>query len=125
MIFVDKNPEESAADAGALPDPSQWEHRIIQNIVWSRHRGYVADTVIIGDEESNDSETYFIDLVLLQMIRDSPHNTRKIKSKLIANNRNTPQPVARHADSENDDDNSDSQTACDTVCEARGVTASI
>jgi len=82
MAFVDKNPEEDDPDAEPLPDPTKWEHRRIQNVVWGRRAGWVVDTVIIGDD-SGDTETYYIDSFLLRMIRDSTANSRRIKSKIV------------------------------------------
>ena len=81
MSFVNRNPESDDPDAPPLPDQSKWEHRRIQNVVWSRRIGWVVDTVIIGDD-SGDSQTYFIDALLHRMIRDSPANSRQIKSKI-------------------------------------------
>ena len=83
MSLVDKNPsEEDDTDVPPLADPTKWEHRRIQNVVWGRRVGWVVDTVIIGDD-SGDTETYYIDEFLLRMIRDSTANSRRIKSKIV------------------------------------------
>ena len=101
MCFVDKNPEEPDPDVPPLADPSRWEHRQIVNVVWARRLGHVVDSQIINDDGRGESETYVIDEVLLKMIRDSPHNTRKIKSK-ITNNNTVAQPVNRTNDHDSD-----------------------
>ena len=82
MVFVDKNPEADEADAEILEDASLWEHRRVINIVWSRRLGYVADTMLIGDTSDDNCERYIIDTTLIEMIRASPHNTRRMKSML-------------------------------------------
>ena len=82
MAFVDKNPEADEADAEILEDASLWEHRRVINIVWSRRLGYVADTMLIGDTSDDNCERYIIDTTLIEMIRASPHNTRRMKSML-------------------------------------------
>ena len=99
MVFVDKNPEADEADAEILEDESQWEHRRIINIVWSRRKGYVADTMLIGDTSEDTCERYYIDNTLIEMIRASPHNTRRMKSLLNANN---PNPTATQPDPNTD-----------------------
>ena len=109
MCFVDKNPEEPSGGAEPLEDTSKWEHRIIQNVVWSRHTGHVVDTVLINGSDGDDSETYFIDEVLLQMIRDSPHNQRRIKSKIVdppSNDINGQPTESEQAGSDSDSDSS-------------------
>ena len=79
MKFVDKNPEGDAEDDD-LEDESDWEHREIKNIVWWRHQGYSVETHLYGDPESQSIERYLINSTLHKMIRDSPHNKRRISS---------------------------------------------
>lgn len=81
MKFVDKNPE-GDADDDDLEDDSGWEHRVIKNIVWWRHQGYSVETHLYGDPESQSIERYLINSTLHKMIRDSPHNTRQIISRV-------------------------------------------
>ena len=103
MTFVDKNPDADDEDAPPLEDETKWEHRLVQNIVWGRRVGWTVESVII-DDTSGVVETYVIDNLLLRMIRDSPHNTRQIKSLVGA----TPAPT--QPDSSNkSDSNSDSE----------------
>lgn len=109
MCFVDKNPEEPSGGAEPLEDTSKWEHRIIQNVVWSRRTGHVVDTVLINGSDGDDSKTYFIDEVLLQMIRDSPHNQRQIKRKIVdppPNDINGQPTESEQAGSDSDSDSS-------------------
>ena len=102
--------EEPDPDAGPLADPSKWEHRKIQNVVWARRQGHVVDTVIIDhDDDGETTEDYVIDETLMQMIRASPHNTRQIKSKVI--NPNSTSAVAESSDAseQSDSDNGSAQ----------------
>ena len=85
MAFVDKNPEADDEDAPPLEDQTKWEHRHIQNVVCV---DWTVESVIIGDD-SGAVETYVIDKLLLRMIRESPNNTRQIKSKIVT----TPDPT--------------------------------
>ena len=83
MHFVDKNPD-GDVDAPPLEDETQWEHRVITNVVWFRRHGFAVETAIRGvsvDDQSH--ERYFINENLLQMIRDSPHNTKVMASLLV------------------------------------------
>ena len=86
MCFLDKDPED---DGGDTSDESVWEHRVIQNVVWGRRLGHVVDTVIISTNDDPPdqvtAQTYQINAALLSMIRDSPHNTRRIKSQINVN----------------------------------------
>ena len=100
MTFVDKNPDVDDEDAPPLEGETKWEHHLIQNIVWARRLGWTVESVIIGDT-SGVVETYVIDTLLLRMIRESPHNTRQIKSLVGA----TPAtPVPTQPDSSDDSD---------------------
>ena len=81
MVFVDKNPEGDAED-DALEDASCWEHRVIKNVVWWRHKGYSVETHLYGNPESQSIERYLINSSLHQMIRDSPHNLRRMSSQV-------------------------------------------
>ena len=56
-----------------MEDESDWEHRVIKNIVWWRSRGYTVESYKWGTHESIDN--YLINSCLFEMIRDSPHNT--------------------------------------------------
>ena len=38
MCFVDKNPESEGSDAPSLSDEEDWEHRVVRNVVWWRHK---------------------------------------------------------------------------------------
>ena len=42
MAFLDKNPEDD--DDVDVNDESNWEHRVIQNVGWTRRKGYVGRT---------------------------------------------------------------------------------
>ena len=103
MAFVDKNPE--ADDEDALEDQTKWEHRHIQNVVWGRRVGWTVESVIIGDD-SGAVETYVIDKLLLRMIRESPNNTRQIKSKIVT----TPDPTQPDPTQPDQPDDSDSNS---------------
>ena len=105
MTFVDKNPDADDEDVPPLEDETKWEHRRIQNIVWARRLGWTVESVIIGDT-SGVVETYVIDTLLLRMIRESPHNTRQIKS-LVGATPATPAPT-RPDSSDDSDSNSHS-----------------
>ena len=80
MCFVDKNPESCDPDYPPLPDEGDWEHRVVRNVVWWRHKGYALETALHGDPEAQSIERYQINCTLHQMIRESPHNTRPMKS---------------------------------------------
>ena len=109
MAFVDKNPEEDSENAPPLADESKWEHRRIVNVVWARRVGHVVGTCIIGDD-SGDTENYFIDVTMLQMIRASPYNSRQIKSKLQLRLNNSNADVTQPDSPQNGDANTDSDT---------------
>ena len=103
MCFLDKNPEDDPTVD--LDDESNWEHRMIQNVVWARRKGYVVETVIIptGDDEDPDQgtvETYEINTGLLDMIRASPNNTRQMQSLMNVNEPDT----SNNIDSDSDSD---------------------
>ena len=79
--FVDKNPEDIRAEAKPLQE-SEWEHRVIKDIVWSRGYGWYTETCL-KDRISNQSiEFYHINKKLHDMIRNSPHNTRAMESRI-------------------------------------------
>lgn len=102
MTFLDKNPEDD--EDGDLEDETLWEHRHIQNVVWSRRIGWVVESVIIGAEgEDKCVETYNINEELLKMIRESPNNSRKIKSKIEIDD-NPTNPTNQPDDSGSDSD---------------------
>ena len=75
VCFVDKNPE-GDEQAPPLTDQSQWEYRIIKDVVWWRAQGYAVETQLRGGVANQSVIKYHINRALLQMIRDSPHNTR-------------------------------------------------
>ena len=84
MNFVDKNPEQGP-DAPALEDETEWEHRVVTNVVWYRRKGHAVETAIRDATVDNQShEKYCINGKLLQMIRVSPHNTKLMASQLNA-----------------------------------------
>ena len=84
MNFLDKNPEQGP-DAPALEDETEWEHRVVTNVVWYRRKGHAVETAIRGATVDNQShEKYFINEKLLQMIRMSPYNTKTMASQLNA-----------------------------------------
>ena len=84
MHFVDKNPY-GGPDDPLLEDETQWEHRVITNVVWHRHKGYTVLTSILGATGADqEHEKYFIAEPLLQMIRDSPNNTKLMASQMNA-----------------------------------------
>ena len=79
--FVDKNPEGSADDP-PLEDESEWEHRIIKNIVWWRRKGHAVETALRGSDTNQSIVNYQINELLHSMIRDSPHNNFRLYSTL-------------------------------------------
>ena len=82
MHFVDNNPE-GTAESDPLPDPNDWEHRVITNIVWWRNNGWSVLTKLRGvNVEDQSIERYLITDVLHVMIRESPHNTHVMASVL-------------------------------------------
>ena len=89
MNFVDKNPLGGPADP-VLEDEEEWEHRVITNVVWYRHKGFSVLTSMRGPPSPDqEHEKYFINESLLQMIRDSPHNTKVMASALAATTADT------------------------------------
>ena len=83
MYFVDMNPE-GAADDDPLEDEDQWEHRVITNVVWWRHKGYAVETRLrlrTGEVEQS-IERYMINENLHRMIRASPYNECYMASHL-------------------------------------------
>ena len=81
MHFVDKNPD-GGADDPPLEDESEWEHRVIKNVVWYRAKGYAVLTSLRGDPDDPLVERYEINSKLHEMIRDSPHNNRTMRSSM-------------------------------------------
>ena len=77
--FVDKNPE-GVAGAEPLEDESEWEHRVIKDVVWWRNNGFSVESFIRGSVLNQSIEKYLINSVLHEMIRESPHNTRSMIS---------------------------------------------
>ena len=77
--FVDKNPE-GEADDPPLEDESEWEHRVIKNIVWWRRRGYAVETCLRGPVSEQSIVNYQINSALHDMIRASPRNVRPMLS---------------------------------------------
>ena len=57
MFFVDKNPE-GDADADALDNEEDWEHRVIHNVVRWRHKGYAVETALYGSPTIQSLERY-------------------------------------------------------------------
>ena len=89
MNFVDKNPF-GGPDDPVLEDEEEWEHRVITNVVWYRHKGFSVLTSMRGPPSPDqEHEKYFINESLLQMIRDSPHNTKVMASALAATTADT------------------------------------
>ena len=80
MCFVDKNPEEDA-DAPPLADESEWEHRVIKQIVWWRRRGFAVETCLHGNVTDQSIVRYRINEALHSMIRASTHNTCTMMSQ--------------------------------------------
>ena len=84
MHFVDKNPF-GGPDDPVLDNEDEWEHRVITNVVWHRRNGFAVLTSMRGPPTpSQDHEKYLINENLLQMIRDSPHNTKVMTSQIAA-----------------------------------------
>ena len=79
LCFLDKNPEGNDGDP-PLENESQWEHRIIKNIVWWRRNGFSVESCLYGTHESIDK--YLITPTLHEMIRDSPHNTCEMYTQI-------------------------------------------
>ena len=102
MHFVDKNPEDPRADASAL-DESEWEHRVIKDICWSRGKGWSVETFLRDGITNQSIEPYQINENLHDMIRNSPHNTRKMFSTIEDNECDT------ESGSDDDDDIFDSE----------------
>ena len=80
MYFVDKNPEDPAAEAEPLQDPRAWEHRVVQSIDWWRGHGFSVMTALRGTVVDQSLEKYHINEHLHEMIRSSPYNVRPMKS---------------------------------------------
>ena len=81
MCFCDKNPF-GGPDDPDLSDEEKFEHRVITNIGWLRLEGYAVCTKIYGNPERQSMEKYHINETLHDMIRSSPHNTKKMASEM-------------------------------------------
>ena len=81
MRLVDKNPDGDAGDDD-LEDEDEWEHRAIIGIMWKKRKGWCVETRLIGGREQ--SEPYYINSALHDMIRASPHNMRQMQSVVDA-----------------------------------------
>jgi len=111
MCFVDKNPEGAAEDP-PLDDPNLWEHRVIQNIVWTRRKGYMVESALRGDPEEQSIIVYDINVKLLDMIRASPHNVRRrMHSQLQQNNPNSNDAESTEESDEDEDSNNSSSSS--------------
>jgi len=106
MHFVDKNPDADEADAPPLADESEWEHRVIKNVAWWRSKGYSVLTSLRGDPDDPLIERYLINSKLHEMIRDSPHNNRTMRSSM------NQEPAAAEAATSSEED-SHSETSSD------------
>ena len=80
ICFVDKNPE-GHADSPPLEDENEWEHRVIKQIVWWKRKGFAVGTHLYGNVDQQSIEPYMINDALHSMIRDSPHNARRLLSQ--------------------------------------------
>ena len=78
---MDKNPEDVRADAPPLSE-SEWEHRVIKDICWSRGKGWSVETFLKDGITHQSIELYNINSKLHDMIRDSPHNVRAMYSSI-------------------------------------------
>ena len=78
MLFVDKNPEGGADDAPL--EESEWEHRVIKDVVWWRRKGWCVETCLRGSVSHQSIVNYQINSTLHEMIRNSPHNVRTMLS---------------------------------------------
>ena len=76
MHFVDKNPENPAAEAEPLEDPGSWEHRVVQSVDWWRAHGFSVMTALRGSVVDQSLEKYHINEHLHTMIRASPYNVQ-------------------------------------------------
>ena len=82
MHFVDKNPDSPDPDAPPLEDQSEWEHRVITNVVWWRSHGWSVQTQFFSGIVNQSIEKYAINSKLHEMIRDSPRNVRPMRSEM-------------------------------------------
>ena len=84
MHFVDKNPEGLAGD-DPLEDESEWEYRVIVNVVWWRSHGHAVLTKLVNvTTDDQVIEKYLINDSLHTMIRDSTHNVKRMASEINA-----------------------------------------
>ena len=90
-----------------MEDESQWEHRVVRNIVWSRNRGWVIDSALYGEPETQSFETYEINVSLIEMIRASPHNTRTMTSRQNAPQETTQDDSPNESEDEDEDEDED------------------
>ena len=69
-------------DTPPLEDESEWEHnRVIKQIIWWRRKGFAIETSLYGNVTHQSIQSYQINDSLHSMIRDSPHNTRRMSSQ--------------------------------------------
>ena len=84
MHFVDKNPEGLAGD-DPLEDESEWEYRVIVNVVWWRSHGHAVLTKLVNvTTDDQVIEKYLINDSLHTMIRGSTHNVKRMASEINA-----------------------------------------
>ena len=57
---------------------------MIKNICWWRRKGFAVETSLHGDVSHQSIVPYQINSALHQMIRDSPHNSRRMLSEVEA-----------------------------------------
>ena len=77
MHFVDKSPEPTDGD---VPE-AQWEHRKILGLGWENFKGWRLETKIHTDL-TGSSALYLVNDELIRMIRDSPFNTKQMRSRM-------------------------------------------
>ena len=77
MHFVDKSPEPTDGD---VPE-AQWEHRKILGLGWEIFKGWRLETKIHTDL-AGSSALYLVNDELIRMIRDSPFNTKQMRSRM-------------------------------------------
>ena len=82
MHFVDKNPHGDNANESDLANEECWEYRVI-----IRGVGWTVDSVVsasgdLSNTHGTDRQSYVVNDELLRMIRESPHNERRMQSEL-------------------------------------------
>ena len=76
MCFLDKDPcdDNGHYTRGGDPlPPNRWEHRKFFGLIWQNRKGWFAETKLCS-APTGASENYFIDEILMRMIKDSPRN---------------------------------------------------